>query len=229
MPPAYSGLKLSDKEIDTLGPGSSKARKWQRHWSFIPPLRSAALRLRTSWPRNPIDNFVLAELEKEGSAAQSPKRAKTTLIRRVRPSILPGCHPLPQRWTPSFSDSSPNAWEKVVDRLLASPSYGEQMAIRWLDAARYADTNGYQTDGERHMWRWRDWVIDAFNSNMPFNQLRCRTDRRRPAAERDARSEDRDGFNRNHRGNSEGGLSRKSTRWNMSWIASTRCPRCSWA
>ena len=106
-----------------------------------------------------------------------------------------------------MSDTSPNAYEKVVDRLLASPRYGERMAMRWLDAARYADTNGYQTDAERSMWRWRDWVIDAFNRNMPYRPVHAWN--RSPAtccrAPRSTRSI-ATGFNRNHRGNGEGGI-----------------------
>ena len=97
---------------------------------------------------------------------------------------LTGLPPTPAEVDAFLADTSPDAYEKVVDRLLASPRYGERMAVRWLDAARYADTNGYQTDGERTMWRWRDWVIDAFNRNMPFDQFTIEQTRRRPAAER---------------------------------------------
>ena len=141
-----------------------------------------------AWVRNPIDAFVLARLEREG-LTPSPEADRETLIRRVTLDLT-GLPPTPAEVDAFLHDNSPNAYEKVVDRLLASPRYGERMAIRWLDAARYADTNGYQTDGERFMWRWRDWVIEAFNHNMPFDDSR-RADRRRHAAERDARPEDR--------------------------------------
>ena len=106
----------------------------------------------------------------------------------------------------SCSDRSPDAYEKVVDRLLASPRYGERMAMRWLDAARYADTNGYQTDAERSMWRWRDWVIDAFNRNLPYDQFTVEqiAGDLLPDATRDQIIAT--GFNRNHRGNGEGGI-----------------------
>src|SRR5262249_748552 len=121
------------------------------------------------WPRNGIDYFVLERLEREG-LNPSPEADKTTLIRRVTLDLT-GLPPTPAEVDAFLADASPDAYEKVVDRLLASPRYGERMAARWLDAARYADTNGYQSDGERSMWRWRDWVIDAFNKNMPFDQF----------------------------------------------------------
>jgi hypothetical protein len=104
-----------------------------------------------------------------------------------------------------LSDHSPNAYEKLVDRLLQSPRYGERMAIRWLEAARYADTNGYQTDAERTMWRWRDWVIDAFNRNMPFDQFTIEQIAGDLLPMRHS-TEAYTGFNRNHRGNGEGGI-----------------------
>ena len=159
---------------------------------------------KTSWPRNPIDNFVLARLEKEG-LQPSAEAAKTTLIRRVSLDLT-GLPPTPEEVDAFLKDSSPNAYEKVVDRLLASPRYGERMAIRWLDAARYADTNGYQTDAERHMWRWRDWVIDAFNRNKPFNQFVVEQIAGDLLPNATLEQKIATGFNRNHRGNSEGGI-----------------------
>ena len=107
---------------------------------------------------------------------------------------------------PFSTDQSPNAYEKVVDRLLASPRYGERMAATWLDAARYADTNGYQTDAERYMWRWRDWVIEAFNRNLPFDEFALQqiAGDMLPRATLDQKIAT--GFNRNHRGNGEGGI-----------------------
>ena len=131
--------------------------------------RAAGRQATPNWPRNPIDHFVLARLEREG-LKPSPEADRATLIRRVTLDLT-GLPPTPAEVDAFLHDPSPNAYEKVVDRLLASPRYGERMAMRWLDAARYADTNGYQTDGERFMWRWRDWVIDAFNRNMPFDQF----------------------------------------------------------
>jgi hypothetical protein len=205
MPPAYSGLKLSDKEIQTLRSWVEQGAKWQRHWSFLPPVAGPLPSVsRTSWPRNAIDNFVLAKLENVG-LQPSPEANKATLIRRVSLDLT-GMPPTPAEVDAFLRDSSPNAWEKVVDRLLASPRYGEKMAIRWLDAARYADTNGYQTDAERHMWRWRDWVIDAFNSNKPFDKFTVEQIAGDLLPNATLEQKIATGFNRNHRGNSEGGI-----------------------
>src|SRR5207249_11801322 len=119
-----------------------------------------------SWPRNAIDSFVLARLEAEG-LRPSPEAARTTLIRRVTLDLT-GLPPTPEEVDAFLADKRPGAYERVVDRLLASPRYGERMALDWLDVARYADSNGYQQDLTRTLWPWRDWVIDAFNANMPF-------------------------------------------------------------
>jgi hypothetical protein len=154
MPPVYSGLKLSRQEIDRLTEWVAQGAPWQQHWSFVAPTRPPLPRVKAAdWPRNPIDSFVLARLEKEG-LRPSPEADRTTLIRRLS-FDLTGLPPTPKEIDDYVNDKSPDAYEKVVDRLLSSPRYGERMAFRWLDAARYADTNGYQVDGEREMWRWR--------------------------------------------------------------------------
>ena len=121
---------------------------------------------KPQWVRNPVDAFVLQRLDHEG-LAPSPEVDPALLIRRVTLDLT-GIPPTPAEVDAFLRDGD---YEKVVDRLLQSPRYGERMAARWLDAARYADTNGYQTDGERSMWRWRDWVIQAFNRNVPFDQF----------------------------------------------------------
>jgi hypothetical protein len=165
MPPAYSGAAgLSDREIGLLTRWIEQGAAWQKHWSFIPPIRPELPQISDrSWSKNAIDFFVMAKLDREG-LKPSPEADKRTLLRRVS-FDLTGLPPIPQDLEAFLQDTSPGAYEKVVDRLLASPHYGERMAMRWLDAARYADTNGYQTDADRSMWRWRDWVIDAFNRN----------------------------------------------------------------
>ena len=205
MPPTHSGLKLNDREIETLKSWILEGAAWQKHWSFIPP-KSPPLPAvsKQAWVRNPIDAFVLAKLDREG-LSPSPEAAKTTLIRRATLDLT-GLPPTPTEADAFLRDESPNAYEKVLDRLLASPRYGERIAIRWLDAARYADTNGYQTDAEREMWRWRDWVIDAFNKNKPYD--RFATEQIAGDLLRDATVDQKiaTGFNRNHRGNSEGGI-----------------------
>ena len=125
--------------------------------------------IKASWPRNGIDYFVLARLEKEG-LSPAPEADRTTLIRRVTLDLT-GLPPTPAEVDAFLADSSPDAYLKLVDRLLQSPRYGERMAVDWLDAARYADTNGFQVDRDREMWPWRDWVVDAFNHNLPFDRF----------------------------------------------------------
>jgi hypothetical protein len=200
MPPVYAGNRLGDREIDLIRRWIEQGAQWQKHWSFIAPKRPEIPAAR----RNPIDYFILRKLEQEG-LSPSPDAERSTLIRRVTLDLT-GLPATPEEVEAFLNDPSPNAYEKVVDRLLRSPRYGERMAIRWLDAARYADTNGYQTDAERVMWRWRDWVIDAFNRNMPFDRFTIEqiAGDMLPNATLDQKIAT--GFNRNHRGNSEGGI-----------------------
>jgi hypothetical protein len=206
MPPAYMGYaKLPDHEIDLIRRWVAQGAKWQKHWSFIPPEIAPQPQVtHKDWPRNAIDYYVLAHLEHAG-LTPSPMADPATLIRRVTLDLT-GLPPTPAEVDAFLNDHSPNAYEKVVDRLLASPRYGENMAWQWLDAARYADTNGYQSDGVRNMWRWRDWVIDAYNRNMPFNQFTVDqlAGDMLPHATRDQIVAT--GFNRNHRTSAEGGI-----------------------
>ncbi|MCI0621918.1 MAG: DUF1553 domain-containing protein [Acidobacteria bacterium] len=206
MPPAAMGhARLSDLEIDLIRRWIQQGAKWQGHWSFIPPRRPELPRVKNkTWPRNPIDTLVLHRLEREG-LVPSAEADRATLIRRLALDLT-GLPPTPSEVDAFLNDRSPKAYEKVVDRLLQSIRYGEQMAARWLDAARYSDTNGYQSDGVRSMWRWRDWVIDAFNRNLPFDQFTIEqiAGDMLPNANRDQRIAS--GFNRNHRTNAEGGI-----------------------
>jgi len=205
MPPVWSSYRLSEHEIDLIRLWIQQGAKWEKHWSFIPPKRRPLPPVaHRDWPRNPIDNFVLARLEHEG-LAPSPEADRERLIRRVTLDLT-GLPPTPAEVDAFLNEASPAAYEKVVDRLLASPRYGERMAARWLDAARYADTNGYQTDGERSMWRWRDWVIDAFNRNMPFDQFTVDQIAGDMLPNAALPQKIATGFNRNHRGNGEGGI-----------------------
>ncbi|MBM4070299.1 MAG: DUF1553 domain-containing protein [Planctomycetes bacterium] len=170
MPPARSGRTLTPQQIDLLTRWVAQGAGYQRHWSFIPPKRWDLPRVKTgSWPANGIDHFVLERLEKEG-LQPSPRAARETLLRRVT-FDLTGLPPTPGELHDFLADRSAEAYDKVVDRLLESPRFGERMALHWLDLARYADTNGYNNDEERSMWLWRDWVIDAFNENMPFDRF----------------------------------------------------------
>jgi hypothetical protein len=170
MPPPKSGKKLTAHQIDLLTRWVAQGAKWQEHWAYVKPERPPVPRVKNEkWPRNEIDSFILARLEKEG-LKPSPEADKTTLSRRVTLDLT-GLPPTPQEVDAFLSDKSPQAWDKLVDRLLSSPNYGEQMAHYWLDAARYADSHGYHIDSERSMWKWREWVINAFNKNMPFDQF----------------------------------------------------------
>ena len=205
MPPVSSGRTLTAREIDLIQKWIEQGARWESHWSFSAPKRAALPAVvNRGWPRNAIDFFVLNRLEQE-QYGPAPEADRATLIRRASLDLT-GLPPTPAEVDAFLSDQSRDAYEKVVDRLLASPRYGERMAARWLDAARYADTNGYQTDAERYMWRWRDWVIEAFNRNLSFDQfaLQQLAGDMLPRANLDQKIAT--GFNRNHRGNGEGGI-----------------------
>jgi hypothetical protein len=203
---AAAGEPLAPHQVALLTRWIEQGAAWQKHWSFIPPSRPALpTGLKApSWIRNPIDAFVLQRLELQG-LKPSPEADRATLLRRVSLDLI-GLPPSPAELTAFLADKSPNAYEKVVDRLLQSPRYGERMAFPWLDAARYADSNGYQTDGERFMWRWRDWVIDAFNRNMPYDRFTIEQLAGDLLPNPTLEQRIATGFNRNHRGNSEGGI-----------------------
>ncbi|WP_165072453.1 DUF1553 domain-containing protein [Paludisphaera rhizosphaerae] len=170
MPPAKSGKTLSPGQVATLSKWIDEGAPWGRHWAFEPPHRPDPPSIRQlDRARTPIDRFVLARLEKDG-IAPTPEADRTTLIRRLSLDLT-GLPPTLTEIDEFLADRLPNAYERLVDRLLASPRYGEAMASDWLDAARYADTNGYQNDFARTMWPWRDWVVAAFNANMPFDRF----------------------------------------------------------
>src|SRR5262245_34843106 len=142
----------------------------QRHWAFVPPVKSALPPVKNvGWVRNSIDSFVLARLEAQG-LAPSPEAARTELIRRLSLDLT-GLPPTLEEIDRFTADESPAAYEKLVERLLASPHYGERWGRHWLDVARYADTNGYEKDEARSIWPYRDWVIRAFNDDKPFDQF----------------------------------------------------------
>jgi hypothetical protein len=170
MPPEYSNRKLTPAQIDLIRRWIDEGAPYARHWAYVTPLRPPLLKVTDqSWVRNPIDVFILSRLESEG-LKPSVQADKATLLRRVS-FDLTGLPPTPAEVDSFLADKSPNAYEKRVDQLLASPHYGEHMASSWLDLARYADSNGYGSDGLRNMWPWRDWVIRAYNQNMPYDQF----------------------------------------------------------
>lgn len=199
MPPAHTGAVVSPAEIAMLEQWIRDGAVWQKHWSFIPPTKATV-----PAGQSPIDFFVRQRLAKQGMTP-SAAADRRTLIRRASLDVA-GLPPTPEEVAAFVNDQSPKAYEKVVDQLLASPAYAERMAIRWLDASRYADTNGYQTDADRIMWRWRDWVIDAFNRNMPFDQFAIEQIAGDLLPNATLSQQIATGFSRNHRGNSEGGI-----------------------
>ncbi len=170
MPPRRAPRQLTAEEIETFRLWIEQGAVWQEHWSFVRPTRPELPEVSDpAWCRNPVDRFVLARLDKEG-LEPSPRSDKATLIRRVTLDLT-GLAPTLDEVTAFLSDDTPGAYERLVDRLLGSPRYGEQMTRYWLDVARYGDTHGLHLDNERSIWPYRDWLIGAFNSNMPFDQF----------------------------------------------------------
>lgn len=166
MPPVDSGRKeLTAREIAILTQWIREGAVWGKHWSFEKPVRLDL----PGGKGHPVDAFVRRRLAEAGMTP-SPEASRHTLLRRVS-FDLTGLPPTPEEIAAFMADKSPNAFEKVVDRLLESPHYGERMAMWWLDAARYSDTDGYQGDANRTNWAWRDWVVDSFNQNKPFNEF----------------------------------------------------------
>lgn len=199
MPPPDSHRTLSKAEIETIRRWIEQGAEWGDHWSF-----TRVERPETNAPNtHPIDELVGKVHEKE-KVTPTSKAERGTLIRRASLDLT-GLPPAPGRVEAFVNDTSPDAWEKVIDELLASPAFGERMAWDWLDAARYADTNGYQGDSERTMWPWRDWVVNAYNENLPFDQFTIHQlagDLLPDATEDQILAT---GFNRNHMINGEGG------------------------
>jgi hypothetical protein len=205
MPPPESNLALTQKEKETLRRWIAEGAKYEPHWSFIPLPATVAVPNPKSkkWARNEIDRFVLARLEKEG-LKPSPEASRERWLRRVSYDLT-GLPPSPEEIEAFVNDRASNPYERVVERLLASPRFGERMAVPWLDAARYADSYGYQSDQLCPTWPYRDWVVRAFNRNLPYNEFirdqiagdlipSCSREQRLATA-----------FNRLHRQTNEGG------------------------
>lgn len=205
MPPPESNLTLDDREIAVLTRWIEQGGDFEQHWAFTPPTpREAPETDNPEWIRDPLDAFILESLEREG-LAPSEEASREEWLRRVS-FDLTGLPPTLEEMDAFLGDTSAGAHEKVVDRLLASEQYGERMAVEWLDLARYADSHGYQDDGWRNMWPWRDWVIRSFNSNQPYDAFV--TDQlagdlyEKPTRDQILAT----GFNRNHLQSQEGGI-----------------------
>jgi hypothetical protein len=170
MPPPAVKNPLSERDKQVLRRWIAAGAEYQQHWAFVRPRQAPLPPVRQAdWPRNPIDSFVLARLEAAG-LRPAPQADRPTLVRRLYLDLI-GLPPTPAEADAFLNDPSPDAYAKLVDRLLASPHYGERWARRWLDLARYADTNGYEKDRARSMWPYRDWVIGALNADMPFDHF----------------------------------------------------------
>ena len=168
MPPPDSHKMLKPDEIDLIRQWIDTGAKWQGHWSFLPPSQPPVPKVQnTNWPRNPIDKFVLARMEQAG-LHPSPEADRERLLRRIT-FDLTGLPPSIEEIDAFLSDNQSDAYERIVDRLLDSNHFGERMALAWMDAARYGDSSVFHADGRRDMWAWRDWVIDAYNNNQPFD------------------------------------------------------------
>jgi mono/diheme cytochrome c family protein len=204
MPPPSATRQLKPKEIRLIRRWIDQGADWQEHWAFIPPAQPVISEVSNSdWPRNGVDHFVQSRIDEAG-LDPAPQAEREALIRRVTLSLT-GLPPSPNEIDRFLEDSSPDAYEQLVDRLLASHRYGEHMAMPWLDAARYADTDGYQNDRTRYMWAWRDWLIQALNDNKPFDEFTIEQLAGDMLPDATLRQQIATGFCRNHRINSEGG------------------------
>jgi hypothetical protein len=204
MPPTESKLELNADEIELLQRWIDEGAPYAVHWSFERPERSAPPAVAdTGWPRDPLDHFVLAQLEAV-DLAPAPEAERSTLLRRVS-FDLTGLPPTLDELDAFLADEAPGAYERVVDRLLASSAHAERLTADWLDVARYADTFGYQSDVDMNVWPWRDWVLDAFESNLAYDQFLTRqlAGDLLPEATRETRLAT--AFNRLHRQTNEGG------------------------
>ncbi|MGF7080196.1 PSD1 and planctomycete cytochrome C domain-containing protein [Mucilaginibacter sp. UYCu711] len=206
MPPPASNLKrLTEHETDLIKKWIKQGAKYEKHWAFVVPKKSPIPTVKDkAWPKNEIDYFILTKLEKR-NLTPNPEADKERLLKRVSLDIT-GLPPSLQLMDSFLADNSPNAYEKIVDKLLQSPAYGEKMALHWLDVARYADSHGYQDDNYRSQWPWRDWVIHAFNENLPYDKFitwQMAGDLMPNSTKEQLLAT---GFNRNHKITEEGGV-----------------------
>ncbi|MEO5602416.1 MAG: PSD1 and planctomycete cytochrome C domain-containing protein [Cyclobacteriaceae bacterium] len=170
MPPVESNLKLTSREINLIEKWIEQGAEYESHWAFVPPVDPGIPKVKNQgWPRNEIDHFILSKQEQKG-IRPNEEADKERLLKRVS-FDLTGLPPTLAQMDHFLADTSKDAYEKVVDQLLLTDAYGEKMAVHWLDVARYADSYGYQMDNYRSQWPWRDWVIHAFNQNMPYDQF----------------------------------------------------------
>jgi hypothetical protein len=205
MPPLKSHKTVTKAQKAKLRQWIAEGAEYEKHWAFIPPSLAKIPEVKNvGWSRNDIDRFILSRLESEGFSATA-EAAKEVLIRRVTLDLT-GLPPTIAEVDAFVADASPQAYDKVVERLLRSPHYGERMSVDWLDAARYADSNGYQVDRDRELWPWRDWVIKAFNENKSFDQFTVEQLAGDLLPHATLEQKIATGFHRNHMLNEEGGV-----------------------
>jgi hypothetical protein len=204
MPPPASNLKLSEYEVRLIKKWIEQGAQYQKHWAFIPPDEVSVPDVGDDWAKNPIDQFVYQKQE-DNNLKPNDEASPEQLLRRVSFDIT-GLPPSLAMQDKFLDDPSEAAYEKIVDELLQSKNYGEKMAVPWLDVARYADTHGYQDDGLRTMWPWRDWVIHAFNQNYPYDKFLAWQLAGDLIPDANKESILATGFNRNHKITQEGGV-----------------------
>ncbi len=211
MPPVKSNRHLTAQQKETLRRWVAEGATFEDHWAFVAPVRPRIP--GGTRGRNSLDRFVAARLAEKG-LTPSPEADRVTLIRRVTLDLI-GLPPTPAEVDAFLADPAPEAYEKLVDRLLASPHYGERMALPWLDAARYADSNGFQQDGDTFQWVWRDWVVRALNANMPFDRFTIEQLAGDLLPNPTLEQKIATAFNRNHLVNGEGGAIPEEQRFNI--------------
>ncbi len=205
MPPVGSNLKLSEREINLIEKWIKQGAKYEKHWAFVAPRKPKLPEVdQEDWPRNEIDYFVLEKQEQNG-LAPNEEADKERLLKRLSLDIL-GLPPTLKMMDDFRADTRPDAYERMVDQLLQNPAYGEKMAIHWLDLARYADSHGYQDDGYRTQWPWRDWVIHAFNKNLSYDKFVTWQIAGDLVPNSNKEQLLATGFNRNHKITEEGGV-----------------------
>jgi hypothetical protein len=205
MPPPAANKPLSAEQKALLQTWIEQGAQYAPHWAFVPPVRPALPSVKqVDWPHNEVDYFILAKLEAAG-LKPSPMADKYTLVRRAYLDLI-GLPPTPAEADAFVNDPDPRAYERLIDRLLQSPHYGERWARRWLDLARYADTNGYEKDRPRSIWPYRDWVIRALNADMPFDQFTIEQLAGDMLPQATADQKIATGFHRNTMINEEGGI-----------------------
>ncbi len=207
MPPPDSGRKITDRQRKILTRWIEQGAQYEPHWAFIAPVRPEVPKVEDSnWPRNTIDRFIFSALASH-EITPSPRAQPHVIVRRMHLDLI-GLPPTPaqvESFCQSYESDADAAIEDLADRLLADPHYGERMALPWLDAARYSDSNGFQEDGDRSQWPWRDWVVNALNDNMPFDQFTIEQLAGDLLPDATLQQLIATGFNRNHMLNGEGG------------------------